>query len=84
MPALNTSIRKVTVSLPAELVEFADRLAEQLHLSRSQVVSRALVQAKTMEEERLAAEGYRYYAQEAQELAAASSRAVAEAVSDVG
>lgn len=81
MPVLSTSIRKITISLPAELVEFADRLAEQLRLSRSQVVSRALAQAKAMEEERLAAEGYRYYAQEAQEFAAASSRAVAEAVS---
>jgi predicted transcriptional regulator len=70
--------------MPADLVEFADCLAEQLRLSRSQVVSRALAQARTMEEERLAAEGYRYYAQEAQEFAAASSRAVAEAVSYAG
>ncbi|OIO94843.1 MAG: hypothetical protein AUK03_06220 [Anaerolineae bacterium CG2_30_64_16] len=84
MSALNASIRKITISLPGELVEYADYLAEQLHLSRSQVVSRALAQARAMEEERLAAEGYRYYAQEAQEFAAASSRAVAEAVSHAG
>ena len=50
MPALHTSIRKITISMPADLVEFADCLAEQLRLSRSQVVSRALAQARTMEE----------------------------------
>jgi len=52
MSALNASIRKITISLPGELVEYADYLAEQLHLSRSQVVSRALAQARAMEEER--------------------------------
>jgi predicted transcriptional regulator len=81
MSALNVPVRKVTISLPVELVEYADRLAEQLRLSRSQVVSRALAQVKATEEERLAAAGYRFYAQEAEEFAAASSRAVAEVVS---
>ena len=84
MSALNASIRKITISLPGDLVEYADHLAVQLRLSRSQVVSRALAQARAVEEERLAAEGYRYYAQEAQEFAAASSRAVAEAASHAG
>lgn len=84
MPALNAPVRKITISLPVELVEFADRLAEQLRLSRSQIMSRALAQARATEEERLAAEGYRFYAQEAEEFAAASSRAAAEAVGYAG
>jgi metal-responsive CopG/Arc/MetJ family transcriptional regulator len=84
MSALDIPVRKITISLPVELVDFADRLAEQLRLSRSQIISRALAQAKAAEEERLAAEGYRFYAQEAEEFAAASSRAIAEAVSYAG
>lgn len=84
MSRLNAPVRKITISLPAELVEFADRLAKQSRLSRSQVVSRALAQIRASEEERLAAEGYRFYAREAEEFAAASSRAVAEAVDHAG
>ncbi|MGB9620204.1 MAG: ribbon-helix-helix protein, CopG family [Armatimonadota bacterium] len=84
MSRLNAPVRKITISLPAELVEFADRMAGQSRLSRSQVISRALAQIRAGEEERLAAEGYRFYAQEAEEFAAASSRAVAEAVDHAG
>jgi metal-responsive CopG/Arc/MetJ family transcriptional regulator len=84
MSVLNIPVRKITISLPTELVDFADRLAEQLRLSRSQIISRALAQVRAIEEERLGAEGYRFYAQEAEEFAAASSRAIAEAVGYAG
>ncbi len=67
------SIRKVTISLPPSLLEFADRQAVQLKISRSEIISRALTQVKATEEERLAAEGYRFYSQEASEFAAASA-----------
>jgi|GEM_PF-1028753 len=72
------SIRKVTISLPLHLIEFADRQAERLRISRSEIIGRALAQAKAAEAERLAVEGYRFYSQEAGEFAEASARSFAE------
>ncbi len=73
-------MRKITISLPQDLVEFADRTAQQAELSRSQVISQALAEAKARIESRLAEEGYRYYAREAVEFAEASALAVAESI----
>jgi len=73
------STRKITISLPQDLVEFADRAAHQADISRSQVISQALAEAKARNERRLAEEGYRFYAGESVEFAQASARAVAEA-----
>jgi metal-responsive CopG/Arc/MetJ family transcriptional regulator len=74
-------MRKITVSLPDELVEYADRQATRMSTSRSQVIGQALAHIKELEEEELAAEGYQFYADESDEFAAVSSKAVAEAVS---
>ena len=71
-------VRKITISLPETLVEFADRQAARLSTSRSRVIADALSQVQAEEEERLAAEGYQFYAQEASEFAQASAAAVAE------
>jgi metal-responsive CopG/Arc/MetJ family transcriptional regulator len=68
------------VSLPVSLVDFADREAARLNISRSRLIARALSQIVAVEEERLAAEGYRFYAQEASEFAGARASAVAEAL----
>jgi len=65
-------MRKITVSLPQELVEFADTVAATMKMSRSKVIAEALAAQREQEETRLAAEGYRFYAQEANEFAAAS------------
>ena len=73
------STRKITISLPQDLVEFADRAAHQADISRSQVISQALAEAKARNERRLAEEGYRFYAGESVEFAQASALAVAEA-----
>jgi metal-responsive CopG/Arc/MetJ family transcriptional regulator len=78
------SVRKVTISLPPSLLEFTDRQAAQLKISRSEIISRALAQVKAADEERLAAEGYRFYSQEASEFAAASARAFAEVLDHAG
>ena len=77
-------IRKITISLPAGLVEFADREAARLNISRSRLIARVLSEIKAAEEERLAAEGYSFYAQEASEFAEASGRAVAESFEHAG
>jgi len=80
MSARTVPIRKVTVSLPVSLVDFADREAARLNIIRSRLIARALSYIKAVEEEQLAAEGYRFYAQEASEFAGASASAVAEAL----
>jgi metal-responsive CopG/Arc/MetJ family transcriptional regulator len=72
-------IRKVTVSLPSDLVAFADQRAAQLKSNRSQVITQALAHIKKMEEENLAAEGYQFYGQESEEFATASAQATADA-----
>lgn len=81
MAARKSTARKITIALEEDLVEFADRAAARGHTSRSQVISLALARARAEEEERLAAEGYRFYAHEAAEFAEASARAFAEAIS---
>ncbi len=75
----STAVRKITISLPEYLVEFADQHAIQSRTSRSQVISSALAMIKKLEEEKLAAEGYQFYANEAIEFAAASGQAASEA-----
>jgi metal-responsive CopG/Arc/MetJ family transcriptional regulator len=80
MTTSRASTRKITISLPSELVEFAEEQAARLKSTRSQVIGKTLAQAKAAEEENLAAEGYRYYAQESREFAEASAEAVAEAI----
>lgn len=78
MSVMYSLSRKITISLPEELVVFADRRALETNSSRSQVISLALAYIKTLEEERVAAEGYRFYAQEAEEFAAISVSAVSQ------
>jgi metal-responsive CopG/Arc/MetJ family transcriptional regulator len=77
-------VRKITISLPETLVEFADREAARLSTSRSRVIADVLSQAQAEEEERLAAEGYQFYAQEASEFAKASAAAVADILNHDG
>jgi predicted transcriptional regulator len=70
---------KITITISQELVAFADAQAEALRTSRSQVMSMALTAAMAREDEQSAVNGYRFYTQEANEFAAASQKAVAEA-----
>ena len=65
----SVTVRKVTVSLPDDLVAYADERAEKMNTSRSQVISLALTRIKSMEEEQLAIEGYQFYSKEAEEFA---------------
>jgi len=76
-----SEIRKVTISLPGDLLEYADQRASRTRQSRSQVIGQALAEAQAVERARLAAAGYRFYAGESSEFAQASASAVAEALS---
>jgi len=71
--------RKVTISLPVNLLDFADRLAVRVRTNRSQVISQALAAVQAQEEERLAAEGYLFYADESAEFARITASANEEA-----
>jgi len=84
MSVKTTSIRKITISLPDSLVDFADQEAARLNVSRSRLIARVLSEARAEEEEQLAIEGYRFYAEEASEFAEASATAVAEALQHGG
>jgi metal-responsive CopG/Arc/MetJ family transcriptional regulator len=79
----NETLREVTVSLPDELLAYADQRARELNTSRSEVISQALSAIRASETEELATEGYRYYADEASEFAQVSARAVAETWDDI-
>lgn len=72
------TMQKVTVSLPNDLIEFADRRALEQGISRSKFIANLLVEFKMSEEDALAAEGYQFYAQEAREFAEASQQVTAE------
>ncbi|MDD3826002.1 MAG: antitoxin [Anaerolineae bacterium] len=78
------AVRKITISLPGDLVDFADEEAARLETNRSAYIARALAEIKAAKEEQLAAEGYRYYAEEALQFAEESSGAVAEALKHAG
>jgi metal-responsive CopG/Arc/MetJ family transcriptional regulator len=81
--AIADTSRKITISLPQELVEYADERATALNTSRSQVIGMALAAVRDHSVEHLAAEEYRFYAAESSEFAAATSQAVAESWSDL-
>jgi metal-responsive CopG/Arc/MetJ family transcriptional regulator len=61
--------RKITVSLPSDLLRFADDLADQTGASRSAVVAEALDVLRRTETDKRLEEGYRFYADSDRELA---------------
>lgn len=64
---------KLTISLPRELISFADEIAREKKISRSKVLSSCL--QELAEKHRIAemAEGYKVIAKEQKHLAAAAS-----------
>ena len=75
--------KRVTISLSQDLLGFADAMATELKTTRSQIISESLQAMRRREkEEELAREGYRFYAQEAEEFAEMSVRAMAEVLRD--
>jgi metal-responsive CopG/Arc/MetJ family transcriptional regulator len=77
--ANNTTVRKVTISLPVTVLEYADRKATQKGTNRSAVIAELIMAEAASEQDQLAAEGYRFYAREAEEFASASLSAATEA-----
>ncbi len=73
-----SAMKRISISLPAELVSFADQVAKRRRVSRSKAISIALDMAREQELQSLAAEGYQFYAEEASRFAEESAAAVAE------
>lgn len=61
---------KLTVSLPEELILFADRIAREKKISRSKVLSSCLRELAERHKVQEMAEGYKVMAKEQKELAA--------------
>jgi metal-responsive CopG/Arc/MetJ family transcriptional regulator len=78
--ANKTTVRKVTISLPVPVLEYADRKAAERRTSRSAVIAELIMAEAASEQDQLAAEGYRFYARESEEFASASLSAATEAM----
>jgi len=76
----SATTRRITISLPEELIVFADAKATETGTSRSGVISESLAQRLRRERDELAREGYRFFAEESEEFAESSAAAVAEAL----
>ncbi len=71
---------KVTISLPKDLLDIADRLAQEQAISRSEVIARLLEKEEETRIQRLMAEGYREMAEEDRRLAEAAFPMVSESL----
>ncbi len=79
---MQTATKKVTISLPQDLLGFADSMATELKTTRSKIISDSLKEMRQRERDDLAREGYRFYAQEAEEFAEMSVQAMTEVLRD--
>jgi len=64
---------KLTISLPRELISFADEIAREKKISRSKVLSSCLQELAERHKVTEMAEGYKAIAKEQKHLAAAAS-----------
>jgi len=76
------TVRKVTISLPEDLLAFTDWKASAEGMSRSRVIAGALESERAREMTALAAEGYQFYSAEAKIFASSSIKPVSEALAD--
>ena len=76
-----TTMRKITITASEDLIEFVDERARQTQSNRSRVINDILEAFRQSELNRMAAEGYRFYAEEAVAFAKASAEAVSAAIS---
>ena len=70
----------MTISLPTDLLEFADRLAHEKSLTRSGLLVELLAKEERAELMAQMAEGYREMAEENQQLAEAAFPSAAEEI----
>ena len=73
---------KLTISLPEELVSFADEIAREKKISRSQVLSSCLRELAEKHKTSAMAEGYKAMAKEQKQFAAMASKIAPEVLPD--
>ena len=66
---MTTQLEKISLSLPSDVVKFADELAKEWNISRSKVVSSCLLDMATKRLHEQMAEGYRVMAEEHRKFA---------------
>ena len=66
---MSTQVVKLTVSVPAELVKLADKIAKEKKISRSKVVSSCLQELAKQRFQADLEEGYKAMAKEEKQLA---------------
>ncbi len=77
-----TASRKVTVSMPPDLIRFADAKALELGIARSQFIGDLIREMRSRERDELAREGYAFFAKDAEEFADLSMRIAHEVLED--
>jgi metal-responsive CopG/Arc/MetJ family transcriptional regulator len=80
IPPLGAGSAKVSISLPRQLLAFADQLAEETSKSRSEVVAGLLRKEEEARIEALMIEGYRAMAEENLREAEESMHAASEVI----
>jgi len=84
MPSRAAKAEKITVSMPMDLVRYANQRAITLGISRSQVIGQAVADLRSQDQAQLAQEGYLFYATESAEFARVSLRVTSDALADNG
>ena len=74
------NVAKITISLPKELLDFADRLARERSTSRSSVIGKLLENEAETRIKAIMAEGYREMAEENRRMAEEAFPLVAETI----
>jgi len=75
-------MRKVTITISSELLEFADCQARRFGRNRSQYINQVLADVHRVEKEQLAAEGYQRYAEESSSFAEGNIEAFSEVLNE--
>jgi metal-responsive CopG/Arc/MetJ family transcriptional regulator len=84
MSRRSVGLQKVTLTLPLDLIQYADDRAAAVATNRSQVVGEALTELRRREEEEAAREGYAFFGRQSEEFASASAPAVSDALAHAG
>ncbi len=74
--------KKLTISLPDDLIEMADRIADEKKISRSRVISQCLTEVQDKRKAELLKEGYLAMADENKEIAKMALRAQSDIIPD--
>ncbi len=77
---MTTQVAKLTISLPQNLLSFADEVASEEKISRSKVVSNCLSEFAKKRKIELMEEGYKAMAKEHELFAEISAKAASEVV----